>query len=109
MPLYAMFVEDEDSMEEQMRLVLPGYVNDIASLYEDLSDSFVELKTFLNEKIEDDMRIRSNFEFSVEKNNLIKNPNFQKRIEMGISILRNKGLMNDQIEASIKEKLNLIS
>jgi len=109
MPLYAMFVEDEDSMEEKMNVILPGYINDIATLYEDLSGSFTELRNILNEKIEDDMRIRSNFEFSVEKNNLTKDPNFKKRIEMGISILRNKGLMNEQIEAKIKEKLNLIS
>ncbi len=109
MPVYAMFVEDEDSMEEQMDVIFPGYVGDITSLYEDLSDSFTGLRTLIKEKIEDDMRIRSNFEFSVEKNNLIKDPDFKKRIEMGISILKNKGLMNDQIEASIKEKLSLIS
>ena len=109
MPVYAMFVEDEDLMEEQMDVILPGYVGDITSLYEDFSDSFTGLRTLIKEKIEDDMRIRSNFEFSVEKNNLIKDPDFKKRIEMGISILQNKGLMNDQIEASIKEKLSLIS
>ena len=109
MPVYAMFVEDEDLMEEKMDVILPGYVGDITSLYEDLSDSFTGLRTLIKEKIEDDMRIRSNFEFSVEKNNFIKDPDFKKRIEMGISILKNKGLMNDQIEASIKEKLSLIS
>ncbi|MFX1340245.1 MAG: hypothetical protein ACFFDK_16660 [Promethearchaeota archaeon] len=109
MPLYAMFVEDEDSMEEKMKIILPGYINDITTLYEDLSDSFKELRALLNERIEDDMRIRSNFEFSVEKNNLTKDPNFKKRIEMGISILKNKGLINEQIEDKIKEKLNFIS
>ncbi len=109
MPVHAMFIEDEDLKEEQMKVILPGYISDINSLYEDLSDSFAELRTLINERIDDDMRIRSNFEFSVEKNNLIKDPNFKKRIEMGISILKNKGLMNDQIEASIKEKLDLIS
>ena len=109
MPVYAMFVEDEDLMEEQMDVIFPGYVGDITSLYEDLSDSFTGLRTLIKEKIEDDMRIRSNFEFSVEKNNLIKDPDFKKRIEMGIAILKNKGLMNDQFEASIKEKLSLIS
>ena len=108
MPLYAMFVEDEDSMEEQMNVILPGYLGDMNTLYEDLSESFSEFRILINKKIEDDMRIRSNFEFSVEKNNLTKDPNFKKRIEMGISILKNKGLMNDHIEATIKEKLNLI-
>ena len=109
MPLYAMFVEDEDAMEERMNIILTGYIGDITTLYEDLTDSFAGLRTLINEKIEDDMKIRSNFEFSVEKNNLTKDPGFKKKIEMGISILRNKGLMNDQIEANIKEKLNLIS
>jgi len=109
MPIYAMFIEDEDMMEERMITVFPGYVGDTPnSLYTDVSDSLIELKKILNEKVEDDMKIRSNFEFSVENKNFIKDPNFKKKIQKGISILRNQGLLNDEIESKIRDILNII-
>ncbi|TFG03914.1 MAG: hypothetical protein EU539_11840 [Promethearchaeota archaeon] len=109
MPLYAMFVEDKDSMEEKIYFLFPGYIGGINSLYEYISDSFITLKYMLNEKLEEDMKIRSNFEFTIESKNLIKDPNFDKKIQMGMSILRNKGLVNDLIESQIRAKLNLLS
>ncbi len=108
MPLYVMFTEDEDLMEERMNIVLPGYISDTVPYYEDLSESFAELRTILNEKIEDDMKIRSNFEFSCERINLIMDPNIKKQIQMGISNLRNLSLLNDTMESKIKTNLNLI-
>ena len=108
MPLYAMFIEDEDLIEERMYVVFPGYVGDINDLYEELSESFVNLKSVLNEKIEDDIRIRSNFEFSNERLNLIKDPKIREKIQMGITNLRKKSLLDDAIEAKIRENLELI-
>ncbi|TFG28367.1 MAG: hypothetical protein EU532_05500 [Promethearchaeota archaeon] len=108
MPLYIIFVEDEGSMEEHVDIILPGYIGDINRLYESLSDSFAQLNTILKEKIEEDMKLRSNFEFSAENKNLVKDLNFKKKIQMGISILNNKGLMNNQIEDTIKKNLNLV-
>jgi hypothetical protein len=107
-PLYVMFIEDEDLIEEHMNIIFPGYVGDINSLYKDLTDSFVKLKFFLNEKIEEDIKIRSNFEFSSDRKNLIKDPNIKKKIQMGIKNLRNISLLDDVIEAKIRENLNLI-
>ncbi len=62
----------------------------------------------LNEKIENDMATRSNFEFSCERKNLIKDPNIIKRLQQGISKLREKMLLNESIERIIRENLNLI-
>jgi len=109
LPLYVIFYEDKNLMEEKMDVILPGYIIDNTSLYECLSDSFAELRTFLKELIDEDMKLRSNFEFSVEHKNLIKDLNFKKKIQMGLSILKNKGLLNNQIEDIIKKNLDLLS
>lgn len=109
MPLYVIFCEDENLMEEKMDVILPGYIIDNISLYEYLSDSFAEFRTILKELIDDDMKLRSNFEFSVENKNLIKDLNFKKKIQMGMTILKNKGLLNNQIEDTIKKNLDLLS
>jgi len=96
------FIENEELMEERMDIVFPGYVNNNPnSLYEDISDSFVEMKNILLEKIEDDLKIRSNFEFSSDRKNLIKDPNFKRQIQQGISILKNNKMFNSEIEAKI--------
>lgn len=102
MPFYAIFIENEELMEERMDIVFPGYVNNNPnSIYEDILDSFVEMKNILLEKIEDDLKIRSNFEFSSERKNLIKDPNFKSKIQQGISILKNKKMFDSEIEAKI--------
>ncbi len=108
MPLYAMFIEDEDLMEERMKVIFPGYIVDINGLYEDLSESFAKLKLVLNEKIEEDIKIRSNFEFSNERQNLIKDPKIREKIQIGITNLRKKSLLDDAIEAKIRENLELV-
>ncbi|MHA1293479.1 MAG: hypothetical protein ACTSQJ_12515, partial [Promethearchaeota archaeon] len=108
MPLYAMFIEDEEMMEEQMKVVFPGYVSK-ETLFEDVSDAMIELREFLNEKIEDDMKIRSNFEFSCENKNLLEDPNLTKKIQKGISILRSNNLITEEIEQQIRKVLKLIS
>ncbi len=109
MPVYAMFIEDEDNMEEYMNILFPGYIaNDPNNVYKDISDTFINLKAILNERIENDMATRSNFEFSCERKNLIKDPNLKKRIQQGISKLREKMLLNESIERKIRENLNFI-
>ncbi|MFX0023114.1 MAG: hypothetical protein ACFE9S_12375 [Candidatus Hermodarchaeota archaeon] len=109
MPVYAMFIENEDDMEEYMNIVFPGYItSDLNNIYEDISATFVSLKNILNDKIENDMATRSNFEFSCERKNLIKDPNINKRLQLGISKLREKMLLNESTEKIIRENLNLI-
>ncbi len=110
MPIYTMFIEDEDNLEEYMNIIFPGYItNNPEELYEDITDAFISLKNMVNERVETDMATRSNFEFSCERKNLIKDPNLKKRIQLGLSKLREKNLLNEDIEKSIHEILNLIT
>ncbi|MBD3195108.1 MAG: hypothetical protein GF317_08645 [Candidatus Lokiarchaeota archaeon] len=106
MPAYIMFIEDEDMFEEYMRIVLPGYIsNNQSSLYEEVSEGFSVLKNHINEKIEDDMVLRSNFEFSSENKNILKDPNLNKRMQKGFSKLRGLNIINEDTEKSIREIL----
>ncbi|MCK4369867.1 MAG: hypothetical protein KAW03_02260, partial [Candidatus Lokiarchaeota archaeon] len=110
MPIYAIFIEDEDNMEEYMNILFPGYItNDPNAIYQNIDDAFISLKNIVNEKVETDMATRSNFEFSCERKNLINDPNLKKRIQLGISKLREKSLLNETIERIIREKLNLLT
>jgi hypothetical protein len=109
MPVYAMFIENENNMEEYMNIIFPGYVkSDPGNVYEYLADPVVALKNTLIERIENDMAVRSNFEFSSENKNILKDPNFRKRIQQGLSKLREKALINEIIENKVRETLDLI-
>ena len=109
MPIYTMFIEDEGKMEESMNILFPGFIqNDPNNLYEAVSDTFTALKNTLTKRLEDDMAIRSNFEFSCERKNLIKDPNLKKIIQTGLSKLRNKLFINDIIEGKIRENFKFL-
>lgn len=109
MPIYAMFIENDNNMEEYMNIVFPGYINnDPNNIYEHIADTFINLENMLKDRIDNDMAIRSNFEFSCERKNLIKDPNLKKRIQLGIAKLREKMLLNDTIERKIRENLNIL-
>ena len=109
MPIYIMFIENEDEMEEYMNIVFPGYItNNPDQIYEFISDAVSNLKNVLSEKIEDSMAIRSNFEFSSESKNLLKDTSLTKRIQLGLSKLKEKSLINENIENKIRENLNLL-
>ncbi|MBY8983034.1 MAG: hypothetical protein KGD57_08800 [Candidatus Lokiarchaeota archaeon] len=107
MPIYIIFIEDKSMMEEHMKLVVPGYITEESSnIYEEVSDAFIDLKTQINEKIEDDMVLRSNFEFSASSMNILKDPNLYKKIQEGLSILRQKNIINEEIERSVRDTIN---
>ena len=110
MPLYAMIIEDQDTMEEKLKLLFPGNINqDPYNIYTEISDEMNNLKNHLYELIEDDMALRSNFEFSCENKNLIGEKNIDKRIQQGISILRNRSIINDEMEKLIRQNLNFLN
>jgi hypothetical protein len=107
LPVYAMFIENEENMDESMNIVFPGYItNNPGNAYEYISEPFAKLKDTLIEKVEDDMAIRSNFEFSSENKNLLKDPNLKKRIQLGLSKLREKFIITENIEVELRDKLN---
>jgi hypothetical protein len=109
MPLYVMFVENEQKMEEKMVSVFPGFVtNDPNNIYKDLSGAMLNLKQTVNEKVEEDMALRSNFEFSCENRNILEDPSLNKKIQQGISILRRNSIINGDMEKEIRNKLDSI-
>ncbi|MGB5912073.1 MAG: hypothetical protein WBH31_12845 [Promethearchaeia archaeon] len=110
MPFYGMFVENEKTMDEKVKFIFPGDIkSDPLNLYTEISESMKTLKETIIEKVEYDMALRSNFEFSCETKNLLSDRSFKKKIQQGISILRGKAVLNNQMETELREKLNKLS
>ncbi len=109
MPLYVMFIENEEILEEKMVAVYPGFITDDPdNRYQEISGAMVNLKEAVNERIEEDMALRSNFEFSSENRNLLNDPSLAKKIQQGISILRRTTILSEQMENELRSKLSLI-
>ena len=109
MPLYVMFVENEKRMEEKMFSIFPGFItNDPNNLYQEISGAMLNLKQAVTERIEEDMALRSNFEFSCENRNILDDSSLNKKIQQGISILRKNSIINDNMEKEIRNKLDSI-
>lgn len=109
MPIYVLFIENEVQMEERMNILFPGYItNDPNNIYEFISEPILQLKNTLNEIIENNMAVRSNFEFSSDRKNLIKDVNLKKKIQLGISKLKENNLITEIGEKIIRENLNLL-
>jgi len=110
-PLYMSLIEGE--FEEKIKILLPGFINRNAlnteSLKEELDPSYSTYFQNLMMKIEEDMKVRSNFEFSGEKNNLLEDPNIKKQIQNGISSLQSSAIISDVLAKEMEEKLNFIS
>jgi hypothetical protein len=109
MPLYAMFIEEESTKKEDLKLLLPGIVKKKIPIYSHLSEAMTQIQRLLKEKIETDIALRSNFEFSCENKNIIHEKSFPKMIQTGISILRSKGVITPEIENKIRNNINLIA
>lgn len=109
MPLYVMFIENEEMLEEKMIAVYPGFITkDPENMYQEISGAMLNLKEAVNERIEDDMALRSNFEFSSENRNLLNDKSLAKKIQQGISILRRTTVLSEQMENELRSKLGLI-
>ncbi|MHA1724463.1 MAG: hypothetical protein ACTSYC_08190 [Promethearchaeota archaeon] len=109
MPIYVLFYENQDAMEEKMNIIFPGYIdNESITLYLPFSEDFESFKKLILNKIETDIILRSNFEFSCENKNLLKDLNFTKKIQQGLSNLRNLLLHGEQ-EHHVRKMLNSIS
>jgi hypothetical protein len=108
MPLYVMFLEENTTNQEKFKILLPGFIKKELAIYSHLSEEMIQIQDLLKNKIEDDIALRSNFEFSCENKNIIHEKNFQKMIQTGISMLRSKGVINSDIESVIRKNLNMI-
>ncbi len=108
MPLYVMFVEDIDMLEEKMEIILPGFIEkESKEVYEELPGAFSGLKEYITEKVEDDMALRSNFEFTAENNNFLKDPQFKEKLKKGVSMLENQGFIYE-IERGIDKNIDKV-
>jgi len=109
MPLYVMFIENEEIIEERMVTVYPGFITDDPdNRYREISGAMLNLKETVNERIEEDMALRSNFEFSSENRNFLNDKNLSKKLQQGISILRKSTVLNEQMEEELRSKLDLL-
>jgi len=54
------------------------------------------------------MVLRSNFEYSCENKNLIKDLDLKKRIQQGIISLKKTSIIDETIENNIRDNLNFI-
>ncbi|MHA1508622.1 MAG: hypothetical protein ACTSO6_07960, partial [Promethearchaeota archaeon] len=109
MPLYVMFIENEDMAEEKMVALYPGFITDDPdNRYQEISGAMLNLKEAVNERIEEDMALRSNFEFSSDNRNLLSDQSLAKKIQQGISILRRTTILSEQMENELRSKLGLI-
>ncbi len=109
MPLYVMFIENEEILEEKMVAVYPGFITDDPdNRYKEISGAMLNLKETVNERIEENMVLRSNFEFSSENRNLLKDKSLAKKIQQGISTLRRTMVLSEQMENDLRSKLGLI-
>jgi hypothetical protein len=109
MPLYVMFIENEETSEERMVAVYPGFITDDPNnRYQEISGAMLNLKEAVYERIEEDMALRSNFEFSSENRNLLNDQSLSKKIQQGISILRKSAVLNEQMERELRSKLDLL-
>ncbi|MFX0010257.1 MAG: hypothetical protein ACFE9R_08085 [Candidatus Hermodarchaeota archaeon] len=109
MPMYSLFLEDQETGEEKMKLLFPGIVSsNPTEIYKELSDELMQLKERIDEKFEEDIALRSNFEFSAENKNLLQDKSFNKRVQQGITILRNINIINNDMEQLLRNNLNRI-
>ncbi|MFW9950180.1 MAG: hypothetical protein ACFFKA_08650 [Candidatus Thorarchaeota archaeon] len=109
MPLYSIFIEDPNSGEEKMKLIFPGNISkNTDELYTEISNDFIQLHDLINRKFDDDIALRSNFEFSSQNKNLLEDKSFSKKIQQGVAILRNLNIISFDIEQQIRNNLNKI-
>ena len=109
MPLYVMFIENEELLEEKMVALYPGFITDDPdNRYQEISGAMLNLKKAVNERIEENMALRSNFEFSSENRNLLNDQSLAKKIQQGISTLRRTTVLSEQMENDLRIKLSLI-
>ncbi len=103
MPVYAGLLKNKRG-NERIVFAFPGFVDSNLNVTP-LSEGFVELDKKLATVIEDDMKTRSNFEFTIEKRNLFKIEGFEKLMQDGFASLKIKGLANDRLEQKYLSEL----
>lgn len=101
LPIGVALIQDEDE-EERIEVVLPcEYDEKLARTM--LSDGFRRIEKEITKILEKNMKIRSNFEFTLEKMNVKNTPNYRKSLMLGYDLLINGGLATvEQKEQGLK-------
>jgi hypothetical protein len=92
LPVGVGIIQDEDE-EERIEVVLPCIYKENLER-EQLSDGFWRLEKSLSKILDKNMKIRSNFEFTIEKRNIKNYEPFRKAIKLGADILVNEKIAN---------------
>jgi len=112
LPIYMLVVEDEEEFEERIELVLPCFINqnasDADSIKEELDPEFTLFLEKLNSAIENDMKIRSNFEFTAESKNLLAKEKLKSKLQKGVSLLKTYGNITEDLAKQMENKINII-
>lgn len=96
-PIGIAIIEDED-LDEKISITMPSIYRPNLSR-EHFTPEFEKFEARISEILEDDMKLRSNFEFTCEKSQ-----DYRPQILKGLQILFDKGLINEKI----KQKYNSI-
>jgi hypothetical protein len=103
MPVFAGLLKNKRG-NERIVFAFPGFV-DLNLAVSPLSEGFEDLNKKLAKVIDDDMKTRSNFEFTIEKMNLFKLEGIEKLMQDGFASLKIKGLANDRLEQKYLDEL----
>ncbi|TFG21200.1 MAG: hypothetical protein EU530_01020 [Promethearchaeota archaeon] len=103
MPVFAGLLKNKRG-NERIVFAFPGLVDSNLAVTP-LSEGFVDLNKKLAKVIDDDMKTRSNFEFTIEKMNLFKLEGIDTLMRDGFASLKIKGLANDRLEQKYMEEL----
>jgi hypothetical protein len=96
MPIAVGIIKDEDD-EERIEIAFPSiYGENLKRI--PLSDALQKFEKSLTKILDKNVKIRSNFEFTVQKKNIFNSPEFQEAITQGFDLLINKGLGSNNLK-----------
>lgn len=100
MPVFVALFEDEEE-DERMVFSFPCIVGNNLEITKINGLEVLREKTM--SLVEEDMKIRSNFEFTMEKINLLNDKKFDKLLQNGFNMLERKGISNKIIANKCKK------
>ena len=101
-PIGIALIEDED-MDERLEIVFPSiYGSDLERSF--FSSEFDKIETHITEILDEDMKLRSNFEFTCEKSK-----DYSVQIIKGMQDLFDKGLLNVKMKQKYTSLANSLN
>lgn len=107
MPVFACLLEDSEG-EERFVFAFPTILEKGLNC-RPLSDGIKTLQKDTENLVSNDMKIRSNFEFTIEKNNLLRDNKLKSLVINGLSVLKSINYVKPDQEESILKLVDEIS